>query len=185
MPPLTTVGHSAAPSTVQNSGPPELSPTSLASKFDVTAYAHFDEGNGPVHLAVFFDPNCSFCNYIWHEVHSIPDYKNRFTISWIPLGMLQPTSAGESAAILRSGGISGLNFDESNFDLAHERGGIIPSSDQSSLKKVNANNAAWATLISHNGLQLATPTIVINDHQIIVGAPPVSQLRALEQPDHH
>jgi thiol:disulfide interchange protein DsbG len=157
----------------------QLPMKTLMAPFNLGDYTHLNEGVGPTKLTVFFDPNCIFCNQLWHEIHAIPDYQRKFTISWIPLGMLRPTSPGESAAILKSSGVTGLDRDESHFDVSTETGGISPISDQKLVAEVGENNDKWASLMTKSDLPLATPAIVVNGKSIIVGRPNAYQISSI------
>jgi thiol:disulfide interchange protein DsbG len=172
--------------------PVQISPQTLSAEMMGEGFKAFSEGSGPTHLTIFMDPNCSYCHLLWQELQAIPNYQSKFTIQWIPVSIVGPTSAGRGAAIIQgmtipeaSGsmnlapGVTAIDYDETNFNAADETGGIPPSADPAALDEIGANTDKWKKLMGANGQQPGTPTIIVNGTRIIVGAPDQQSLEAL------
>jgi thiol:disulfide interchange protein DsbG len=168
-------GPTPTPTSPQAAAP---DPAHLAAEMKGLGFSSVSDGHGPTYLTIIMDPNCIFCHQLWQEFHSIPDYQSKFSIQWIPVGFLKPTSAGMAAAIIQKG-IGALNTDESNFDVADEIGGVTPSSNTGAISEANANTTKWQQLMAEQGQQLGTPTVIVNGKQIVVGAPTLQSLESL------
>jgi len=164
-----------------SSGPPSSPPVVKISSaaFKGLHFTSFTEGNGATRLTLFMDPNCTFCHVLWQRIHAVPHYQQKFTITWVPIGVIKPSSAAIAAAILEKGGVRALDFDETNFDDVNEAGGLSPTTNLKDLALIKANNQSWMTLVSSNHQPFATPTLVINGSQLMVGTPAQESLDAL------
>jgi hypothetical protein len=177
--PGSQTGTPVAPPVAQSASQGVGGFRSLVKPFDLSYYHAILEGNGPTHLTIFVDPNCSACNLLWHELHAVPDYQRRFTLQWIPVGVIKPTSVGVAAALLKSGTVAALDEDESQFDHVAELGGVSPITDTLLANEVQNNNENWAKLLIQNGLPAATPSVILDAKQITIGVPPQSFFNAL------
>lgn len=75
-------------------------------------------------IFVFSDPNCIFCNRIWHDFRPYID-GGRIRVSWALVDILKSSSSPRAAAILQAGDpAKALSLDETNFDASKEEGGI-------------------------------------------------------------
>lgn len=126
-----------------------------------SGYHTISEGHGPRHITALIDPNCIYCHLWWAGLTKTPHWQSEYTITWIPLGFLKPSSAGKAAAILQ-GGTAALKRDEAGFDEANEEGGITASTDKQALAEVQQNNTRWKHQMSLLGLEMATPTLIAN-----------------------
>ncbi len=65
------------------------------------ATAGIREGQGPVRLFVFFDPNCPYCHRVYE---ALQPYVGRggIAVRWIPVGILTQSSYGKAAALLEA-----------------------------------------------------------------------------------
>lgn len=79
--------------------PPKLTPEVLYSKLAHATW--IANGHGPKVIYEFFDPNCPYCNLLYHIF--LPRIApNHLTVREIPVGYLTPTSMGKAAAILEA-----------------------------------------------------------------------------------
>lgn len=145
-------------------------------------YASFVQGSGPVHLTVFIDPNCIYCHLFWEHLTKTQDWKSKYTIRWVPLGFLKPSSRGKAGAILNNGA-KGLTEDETNFNVESEEGAIAQTHERSLLKKVKANTMRWARNMKSLGVEAGTPTIVTGDGRVFAGLVPLSRLGKADKSD--
>jgi protein-disulfide isomerase len=174
--------HSPAPGL--SAASPTSSIVAMASRDD---FAGTSSGHGPTHLVVFFDPNCVFCHQLWENLHKIKNYRDKFTIVWVPVAFLKISSITKAEAILAyshqpmlsshivrndfSGGAGALAMNERRFDMTAESG-AIPPFDSSALRQVIVRNSKeWMHLAAQSKSHIATPMIILNDKKIIVGAP--------------
>ena len=174
--------YSAALFPLVAQAPPNVASQSNSGLELELASLHFSslhEGNGPTKLTIFFDPNCSACHYLWAELHEIGNYRSLYAIDWVPVAFLKPSSSGRAAATLRMTGVTGLDEDERKFNISGEQGGLPSSADKRALSSVTEDTAKWQSLMLEHGQQLATPTIIVNGQQIIVGTPGLESLKAL------
>lgn len=145
-------------------------------------YSSVLEGNGPVHLTVFIDPNCIYCHFFWKDLTKTKGWTEKYTIRWVPLAFLKPSSRGKAGAILHKGA-SGLTEDEAKFNVEAEEGAIAPTHERSLLKKVKANTMRWARNMKTLGVEAGTPTIVTGDGHVFAGLVPLRRLAQVDKPD--
>ncbi len=105
---------------------------------------------------VFFDPQCPHCGHLWTA--SLPlQKKARFV--WIPVGLINSTSAAQGATILSSDD-PGKAMNEHEASLLAQQGGIGTSSSVTEeAKQAVASNT---TLFNNLGLEGVPFTIVKN-----------------------
>lgn len=83
--------------------------------------------NAPLVYA-YADPNCIFCNHLWTQLRPFLD-AGKVRVRWVMVAFLKESSPGRSAAILAAKDkVAALALDETQFDTAHEEGGIPPLS---------------------------------------------------------
>lgn len=131
-------------------------------------YSSVVEGNGPVHLTVFIDPNCIYCHLFWKDLTKTKGWTEKYTIRWVPLAFLKQSSRGKAGEILKKGA-AGMADDEANFDVQDEEGAISQTADPGLLKKVKANTMRWARDMKALGLEAGTPTIVTGNGHVFAG----------------
>jgi thiol:disulfide interchange protein DsbG len=136
------------------------------------------QGTGPMAISIFFDPNCIFCHAVWTRLNEVPDWRNKFTVTWIPVSFLKSSSIGKGASILKAGP-SGIDSNEAGFDDETETGAIAESSDQTYQNQVQNNTQVWEDGMQKMGDQAATPTVVIMNQMVKVGAPSLDFLDKL------
>lgn len=156
----------------------QITPDQIKKIMASSGVSGFEEGGGPDKVSVFFDANCSACHFLWEQLQADHGWQKKFTITWIPVGAIKPTSSGLGAALL-AGGAAALDYNENHFDMAGENGGIKPSDNQALLKKIQTNTRTMINLVDKTGQTPGTPTIVVNDEKLIVGVPSVEQMRAI------
>lgn len=139
-------------------------------------YASFVQGSGPVKLTVFVDPNCIYCHLFWKHLTTAKDWQDHYTIRWVPVAFLKPSSPGKAAAVLAEGA-AGLMADERNFNMQDEEGAITPSENASLLAKVKANTARWGRQMKILDVEAGTPTIVTGSGHVFAGLVPLRQLK--------
>lgn len=150
----------------------------LGAAVEAASFNGFTQGNGPVHMTVVIDPNCIFCHKFWTDLHSMSDWQSKFTITWVPVGFLKPSSPGKAAAVLAEGA-AGLRVDETNFDVNREEGAIKPSDDANELSQVSHNLHAWQVLMQDYHKQAGTPTLIIANKYIVPGALNAQELQSV------
>lgn len=138
-------------------------------------FASFVQGEGPLHLTVFIDPNCIFCHRFWMALTHVPGWFERYTVRWVPVGFLKPSSQAKAANVLRQGAV-GLSKDESSFDVKKEEGAIKPLHDAALQAKIAANTKRWARDIRTLGLAVGTPTIVTATGHVFAGLVPLARI---------
>jgi len=106
---------------------------------------------------VVMDPNCIFCNRLWHKLQ--PYEKAGLSVHWIPIAILRRSSEGRAAAILK-GGARALYLMESRFDVAAERGGLAGVSMTPRLTHELSVNMRFATAAGIQG----TPSVFYFEH---------------------
>lgn len=79
-------------------------------------------------LYAYADPNCIYCNHLWTQLRPFLE-AGKVRVRWVMVAFLKESSPGRSAAILASKDkAAALALDETQFDTAHEEGGIPPLS---------------------------------------------------------
>ena len=88
------------------------------------------EGEGDRIVYVFFDPNCPSCQYLYKSLRRFVESRG-VRLRWIPVAVVDATSAGKAAAILEAEDPrAALRRNEENYDTRAYAGGIaeeIPS----------------------------------------------------------
>jgi protein-disulfide isomerase len=146
---------------------------SIRTLQSASGFHSFVEGHGPFHITAYFDPNCSACHEWWTSLHNTPNWVSKYTITWVPLGFLKPSSKGKAARILQDG-VAGLTADETGFNMAKEEGAAIPLTTPALVAEIKANTHNWALLDKNIGIESATPTLVFGQGHVIVGGMPLS-----------
>ncbi len=136
-------------------------------------YHSFTEGHGPDHITALVDPNCIFCHLWWSSLTAAPGWKARYTVTWVPLGFLKPSSAAKSATLLK-GGSRAIDQDESEFNVSSEEGGAALSHNRALLADVAQNDRRWQRQMRLLGLQTATPTLIARGIVHVGDVPPAS-----------
>lgn len=93
---------------------------------------------------VFFDPQCPHCGRLWEASKPVVD---KLRMMWIPVGILNPNSAPQGAALLAaSDAVATMNRHEA--EIAAGRSGLVPPAKPAPelLDKVKANTQLWKTV---------------------------------------
>lgn len=162
---------------VQSAGPaPSPAPATtgpktgaLAPATTLTAKQFFDESRTVTHgvlqygghrdrhtLYVYFDPDCSFCHHLYTRLAALAPQMSKagVDVDWIPVAILRSGGRGRAEAILK-GGARALDYNESHFDMAVERGGILGATSTSADAALGLNMGVFA----RGGRHLGTPTL--------------------------
>lgn len=98
------------------------------------------EGEGRRVVYIFFDPNCPSCQLLYRNLRSFIG-SHDLQLRWIPVAVVDVTSAGKAAAILQAPDPpEALRRNEERYDAQAYAGGVtedIPSADTE--RKVRAN----------------------------------------------
>lgn len=150
----------------------------------VRSLASFVEGNpnAPKTIYVFGEPNCSVCHDFYEGMQPYV-ISGQVSIHWILVSFLQPSSQGKVWAILDGRVPPGSGYpatpagafayNEDNFNIISESGGIPPSTNPSAhaIHSLNENELAF---IRYTGL-VGTPTIIYINNQgqteVMAGTP--------------
>jgi thiol:disulfide interchange protein DsbG len=101
---------------------------------------------------VFFDPQCSHCNALWLAAKPL---KSQAKFIWIPVGLLNPASTAQGAALLAAKDPA-TAMDAHEASMQAKTGGISASSDIAAQKEAVAKNTALLTRLGFSSI----PTIV-------------------------
>ena len=108
--------------------PPRLTPKALYSELAHATW--IANGNGPKVVYEFFDPNCPYCNLMFHIF--LPRIApNHLTVREVPVGYLTPTSMGKAAAILEAKDrLKAYMYNETHYSFI-TGGGLVPKAPNS------------------------------------------------------
>ncbi len=87
---------------------------------------------------VFFDPQCPHCAALWRAAKPL---KSQARFIWIPVGLLNPTSSVQGAALLAAADPIAA-MDQHEASLTAKQGGIVASGDVEAQKALVAANTA-------------------------------------------
>lgn len=87
---------------------------------------------------VFFDPQCPHCAALWQAAKPL---KSQARFIWIPVGLLNPTSSVQGAALLAATDPVAA-MDQHEASLSAKQGGILASGDVEAQKALVAANTA-------------------------------------------
>lgn len=138
------------------------------------------EGKSVHIIYVFFDPNCPYCDKLYHELRPWVEH-NEVQVRWLPLGYLMTTSLGKAAAMLEAKDPgAALRINETGFSRATGFGQI--SEDPLPGKKVVSIIKANEKLLLRSGRRLV-PTMVFRAADgtpvMMRGAPSESDLQQI------
>jgi thiol:disulfide interchange protein DsbG len=136
----------------------------------------FNEGHGPVHITAIIDPNCIFCHLWWGDLQKTKNWQSKYTVTWVPVGFLKPSSNGKAAALL-AGKVKALNTNETKFIVPTEEGGVQPLKSEKLSKEVIENTNLWETDMTALNMEAGTPTLV-TQYGVFAGAIPPATLVA-------
>ena len=118
-------------------------------------------GYGPIQITAFIDPNCSYCHKFYESLTSIPDWKSKYSVLFVPVAIVNSTSKGKADAILSAGDSSALIRNENLFGSTG--GGVSPVRNKKSVE-VDLNTAKFMALTKVLHLKNSVPLIIHNTH---------------------
>lgn len=140
-------------------------------------FSGFTQGHGPNRITAFIDPNCIFCHKWWERLQATKGWQDRFTVHWIPVGFLKPSSPGKAASLL-AGGVHALSKDERHFDVKTESGGLTKSDNKKLLAEVKTNTQLWHRSLAKIDVLAGTPTLVTGAGRVFAGDQALATLEA-------
>lgn len=98
----------------------------VVSQLDKDKYVFGDGLATAPTVYVFADPNCIFCKHFYDDAKPLTS-TGKLRVNYALVSFLRPTSSGRAAAVLKADNPSSAwGVNESNFDAAHEAGGLPP-----------------------------------------------------------
>ena len=97
---------------------------------------------------VFFDPQCPHCAALWEAAKPL---KSQARFIWIPVGLLNPTSSLQGAALLAAADPVAA-MDQHEASMAAKQGGIVASGDIEAQKAAVAANTALMNRYGFGGV---------------------------------
>ena len=122
---------------------------------------------------VFFDPQCPHCAALWMAAKPL---KSQARFVWIPVGLLNPTSTTQGAALLAAADPA-TAMDQHEASMAAKQGGITPQGDIETQRAQVAANTALMNRYGFGGVPVivgkhaATGALVVKE-----GALPTPEL---------
>ena len=152
---LSPAGHASS----RNVDAPAQANQKIASSIlaDAGKAAWVGEGKSPHIIYIFFDPNCPYCDKLYHEFRPWVE-QNKVQLRWLPLGYLMTTSLGKAASILEAKDpAAALRTNETGFSRANGFGQITedPLPRRETVRNIRANEK----LLLRSGRRLV-PTMV-------------------------
>ncbi len=121
---------------------------------------------------VFFDPQCPHCSAQWVAAKPL---KSQARFIWIPVGMLNPTSSVQGAAILAAADPIAA-MDQHEASMTDKKGGITAQGDNAEQKASVASNTALMNRYGFGGVPViigkhaTTGELVIKEGSLPTGA---------------
>ncbi len=121
---------------------------------------------------VFFDPQCPHCSALWVAAKPL---KSQARFIWIPVGLLNPTSSVQGAAILAAADPV-TAMDQHEASMTDKKGGITAQGDNTEQKASVASNTALMNRYGFGGVPViigkhaTTGELVIKEGSLPTGA---------------
>ena len=121
---------------------------------------------------VFFDPQCPHCSALWMAAKPL---KSQARFIWIPVGLLNPTSSVQGAAILAAADPV-TAMDQHEASMTDKKGGITAQGDNTEQKASVASNTALMNRYGFGGVPViigkhaTTGELVIKEGSLPTGA---------------
>lgn len=121
---------------------------------------------------VFFDPQCPHCSALWVAAKPL---KSQARFIWIPVGLLNPTSSVQGAAILAAADPVAA-MDQHEASMTERKGGIAAQGDNAEQKASVAANTALMNRYGFGGVPVivgkhaTTGELVIKEGSMPTGA---------------
>jgi thiol:disulfide interchange protein DsbG len=124
-------------------------------------------------IYVFFDPQCPHCAALWNEARPL---KAQAKFVWIPVGLLNPSSTPQGAAILAAADpVAAMDAHEAS--MRNKAGGITATGDLDALKKAVEINTKLLDRYQFNSVPTLVGKNAISGELVIKeGSLPTAQL---------
>lgn len=106
---------------------------------------------------VFFDPQCPHCSALWTAAKPL---KSQARFVWIPVGLLNPTSTAQGAALLAAADPVAA-MDQHEASMTAKQGGIVAQGDVEAQKAIVAANTALMNRYGFGGVP-----VVVGKHAV-------------------
>ena len=124
---------------------------------------------------VFFDPQCPHCAALWEAAKPL---KSQARFIWIPVGLLNPTSSVQGAALLAASDPVAA-MDQHEASMAAKQGGIVASGDVEAQKAQVAANTALMNRYGFGGVPVIVAKHAASGELVVKeGAMPTAALAA-------
>lgn len=122
---------------------------------------------------VFFDPQCPHCAALWKASQPL---KSQARFIWIPVGLLNPTSTLQGAALLAAADPVAL-MDQHEASMMAKQGGITAQGDHTEQKAIVAANTALMNRYGFGGVPVVVAKHAVTGETVVKeGAMPTSML---------
>lgn len=148
-----------APSSASSAGAPQAASQAVSVEAIAAEAKGFTVGSemSVRRVFVFFDPQCPHCAALWTAAKPL---KSQTRFIWIPVGLLNPTSTVQGAAILASTDPVAA-MDQHEASMTARQGGIVAQGDVEAQKALVAANTA---LMNRYGF--ASVPVIVGKHAV-------------------
>lgn len=112
---------------------------------------------------VFFDPQCPHCAALWQAAKPL---KSQARFIWIPVGLLNPTSSVQGAALLAAADPVAA-MDQHEASMAAKQGGIVASGDVEAQKAQVAANTALMNRYGFGGVPVVVAKHAVTGELVV------------------
>ncbi len=112
---------------------------------------------------VFFDPQCPHCAALWQAAKPL---KSQARFIWIPVGLLNPTSSVQGAALLAAADPVAL-MDQHEASMAAKQGGIQAQGDVEAQKAQVAANTALMNRYGFGGVPVVVAKHAVSGELVV------------------
>ncbi len=122
---------------------------------------------------VFFDPQCPHCAALWNAAKPL---KSQARFVWIPVGLLNPTSSTQGAALLAAADPEAL-MNQHEASMAAKQGGILVTGEVDAQKALVASNTALMNRYGFGGVPVVVAKHAVTGELVVKeGAMPTPAL---------
>ena len=135
----------------------------------------FDVGSAMAvrQVYVFFDPQCPHCAALWNAAKPL---KAQARFTWIPVGLINPTSSAQGAALLAAADPVAL-MDQHEASMMAKQGGIVAQGDLDAYKAKVAANTALMNRFGFGGVPVVVAKHAVTGELVVKeGAMPTAAL---------
>lgn len=166
-----------APSSASSAGAPQAASQAVSVEAIAAEAKGFTVGSemSVRRVFVFFDPQCPHCAALWTAAKPL---KSQARFIWIPVGLLNPTSTVQGAAILASADPVAA-MDQHEASMAARQGGIVAQGDVEAQKALVAANTALMTRYGFGGVPVIVGKHAVTGELVVKeGSMPTTALAA-------